>query len=139
MAERVLQHVAIIPAGTTIAAPVTVALGFDDWDVEAIDLEVPPGPSGCMGFYLANNGQPWIPRAQNEWIVWDDHKERFTPTGYPTGTGWQLVGYNVGKYDHAVICRFHVNPTASPAGPAEQLPVLTFVEHDVKPAPIVTL
>ena len=131
MAERVLQHITTIPAGTTAADPTVDELGFDNWDVERIDLQVPPGPLGCMGFYLANNGMPWIPRALGEWIVWDDHRETFYPTGYPTGAGWQLVGYNTGTFPHVVICRFHVNPVAvgEPAG--VELPRITFIEHGV--------
>lgn len=139
MAERILQHVTTIPAGTPDTAPWVEALGFHDWDVERIDLIVPPGPAGTMGFYLANNGQPWVPRALNEWLVFDDHQLRIDPTGYPTGTGWQIVGYNDGKYDHDVITLFHVNPiTVGPSGPPD-LPVLTFIERDVKPHSPVTL
>jgi hypothetical protein len=75
VAERVLQHTATIPAGTPASAPVTVAVPFDNWEIEQIDLEVPAGPSGTMGFYLANNGMPWIPRTPGEWLIWDDHWE----------------------------------------------------------------
>lgn len=138
MAERVLQFTATIPAEGDPTTPVTVAMPFDGWEVEAIDLEVPPGPAGTLGFYLANNGQPWIPRSSGEWIVWDDRHERFPVDGYPTASGWEIVGYNVGEYDHVVVCRFHVNPISLP-GPPPAPYVLTFVEHDVRPLPVVTL
>ena len=131
MAERVLQATATVPAGTAATAPHTVALPFDNWEVEAIDLEVPPGPAGNLGFYLANNGQPWIPRSPGEWLVWDDHKSRFMPTGYPTASGWEIVGYNTGAYAHAVVVRFHVNPVTAAAPAAFDLPVITFVERDI--------
>jgi hypothetical protein len=139
VAERVLQHVTTIPAGTPDTAPWVEALGFHDWDVERIDLIVPPGPAGTMGFYLANNGVPWVPRALNEWLVFDDRELIVVPTGYPTGTGWQIVGYNDGKYDHDVIALFHVNAIDVAARQTVDLPVLTFIEHDVKPLPVVTL
>lgn len=135
MAERVLQHVTTIPAGTPVASPWVEQLGFTDWEVERIDLIVPPGPAGTMGFYLANNGIPWVPRALSEWLVFDDHKLEVTPTGYPTGTGWEIVGYNLGAFDHDVIALFHVNPIPSPGERQANLPVLTFVETDVTPAP----
>lgn len=129
MAERVLQHTAVINAGTAVAHPMTVALPFDGWEIEAIDLEVPPGPTLAMGFQLANNGVPWIPRSPGEWLTWDDHWERFTPDGYPSAGGWQVIGWNVGQYNHAVFVRFHVNPVrvGPPAGANPT--VLTFVEH----------
>lgn len=110
---------------------------FDGWDIESIDLEVHAGPSGVMGFQLANNGQPWIPRSPGEFLVWDDRIETFTPTGYPTGGGWQVIAYNVGQHDHDVVVRFNVNPVET-AGPASAPYVLTFVEHGVHlPAPLV--
>lgn len=138
MAERVLQATASIPAGTPLSAPAVVSLPFDNWEVERIDLEVHAGPNLCLGFYLANNGQPWIPRTPGQWLTWDDRVESFTPTGYPTASGWQIVGYNVGQYAHAVVVRFHVNPVTVAARDAVQPIVLTFVEHDVKhPDPVV--
>lgn len=137
MAERVLQSTAVINAGTPFAAPMTVALPFDGWDIEQIDLEVPPGPTGALGFQLANNGRPWIPRSPGEWLTWDDHAESFIPTGYPSGGGWQVIGWNVGAYNHAVVVRFHVNPVEPPAASVAQPVVLTFVEHDVPPRTVV--
>lgn len=138
MARQVLQSTATIPAGTPINAPVTVDLGFTEFDIERIDLEVPPGPSGCMGFVLANNGVPWIPQQGFDWIIWDDHSEGFNTTDYPTGAGWEVIGYNVGQYDHNVIVRFHVNPVEQPA-PGITPYVLTFIERGVPPREIVTL
>lgn len=138
MAERVLQHTVTIPGGTPLAAPVTVALPFDNWELELVELEVPPGPNGALGFVLANNGHPWIPRSVGEWLVWDDKIQAYVPTGYPTAGGWQIVGYNTGTYDHDVITRFHVNPLSGPAA-ATDLPFLTFVEHGVNAREVVVL
>lgn len=137
MAERVLQATVTLPTQVSHSNDVTVALPIGDWDIEAIDLEVPPGPAGVMGFYLANNGVPWIPRTSGEYIVWDDHSERFHATNYPTGGGWQVVGHNNGDNDHVVVVRFHVNAIPSPAAlPAPY--IITFVEHDISPtAPFV--
>jgi hypothetical protein len=104
---------------------------FDNWEVERIDLEVPAGPSGAMGFVLANNGVPWIPRSPGEWLVWDDHSEAFPVTGYPTASGWQIVGYNVGFDSHVVVCRFHVNAIQVGSDQSVPLPAITFIERDV--------
>ena len=138
VAEQVQQFVATIPAGTAQATPHTVPLVLDNWDIESIDLEVPPGPAGTMGFRLENNGVPWLPRTPGTFLVWDDHQQTAYPTNYPTASGWAIVGYNVGAYDHAVTVRFHVNPpgVAAPAAPAV---ALTFVASDVPPLPVVVL
>jgi hypothetical protein len=139
MAERVLQLTATIPAGTAIATPYTATTEIDNWEIEAITLAVPPGPSGLVGFYLANNGQPWIPRTPGEWLIWDDHVETFTPTGYPNASGWEITGYNLGQYDHAVTARFHVNAIDLAADQPQDLPYLTFIERDVPARDVVTL
>lgn len=138
MAERVLLYVATIPAGTSQSAPHTVPFDLDNWSIERIDLEVPAGPSGCMGFYLANNGRPWVPRNPNAWLVWDDHSESIVPTGYPSASGWGVTGYNVGQYDHAVNVRFHVSPLQAAAA-GQDFPVLTFVETVGEPTGEVVL
>lgn len=138
MAERVLQQTVTIPADT--AADTVYPLAFDGWQVEAIDLEVPAGPAGNLAFYLANNGRPWIPRTPGEYLIWDDRAERFPATDYPSAGGWQVIGSNVGEYDHPVVVRFHVNPLAGPAATVTPAPfVLTLVEHGVKPRESVTL
>ena len=138
MAEQVLQYVATIAAGTLETAPATIPLDLDNWEIEAIDLQVPPGPSGTMGFRLENNGVPWLPRTPGTFLVWDDHQQTAYPTGYPNASGWAVVGYNVGVYDHAVTVRFHVNPPSDPA-PAVPAVALTFVSSDVPPLPEVVL
>jgi hypothetical protein len=106
---RVLPFTAVIPAGTLITTPVSIPLALDGWVVERFDLEVPPGPSGLMGFQLYNNGVAWIPYGRGNWIVWDDNTESYYLDDQPTAGGWAVVGYNIGNYDHSVTIRAHVN------------------------------
>lgn len=88
---------------------------MDGWQIERIDLEVPPGPSFQMGFQLYNNGVAWIPYGGSEWLIWDDARDSYYLTDQPTASGWEIVGYNDGYYDHSLTVRFHVNPlTSSP-------------------------
>jgi hypothetical protein len=138
MAERVLVFIATIPAGTAKTAPTTVNFDLDGWEIESVDLEVPPGPAGTMGFYLANNGQPWIPRQAGTWLIWDDQQRSYPASGYPNASGWGITGYNVGAYDHAVTATFHVQPIATPT-PDSGRGTLILVERDVPPRPVVIL
>lgn len=138
MAYRVLQYAATIPAGTLETAPVTVTFDLDNWTIEQIDLEVPPGPAGLMGFYVDNNGVQWIPASPGQFLVWDDVQQSWPFTDQPDASGWSVVGYNLGTYDHQVIVRFHVNPTVvAPAAPS--VPVVTFVTSAVPAGQPVTL
>lgn len=132
MAYRILPFAVIIPAGTPATAPATIDLDLDNWQVEALDLEVPPGPAGLMGFQVFNNGVAWVPYGSDEWLVWDDVKERYQLTDQPNASGWAVVGYNIGTYDHAVILRFHVNPVTN----SQTVPVVPTVTI-VNPPPAV--
>jgi hypothetical protein len=138
MALRVLQFQSIIPAGTPSTAPVTLPLGIDNWQLEQIDLEVPAGPAGLMGFAVFNNGVQWIPFTPGAWLIWDDAMQSWPMVDQPNASGWAIVGYNTGVYDHPVTSRLHVNLPDSQS--QQQLPpVVTFVSSDAPASPAVTL
>lgn len=136
MAFRVFQYVAVIPAGTLPTAPATTHITLDNWVIESIDLEVLPGPSGLMGFYVANNSVQWIPQSPGTWLVWDDVQMNWPMSDQPDGSGWAIVGYNTGTYDHSVTARFHVNQPAQPTVPP---PTFTIITSDLPARPVVTL
>lgn len=137
MAYRILPFTSTIPASTPVSTPVTIPLALDNWLIEQIDLEVPPGPAGLMGFQVFNNGVAWIPYGGGQWIIWDDHSEQYPLTDQPTGSGWAIVGYNLGAYDHAVTTRWHVNPTTAPGAGTVTPPAITVITTPVPQAPVV--
>jgi hypothetical protein len=114
VAIEVYQQTVSIPANTLKTALYVSTLALGLWDIESIDLEVPPGPAGLMGFYLAISGQQWIPHSAGEFIVWDDTKDSWNLSGQPTSTSWELHGYNTDQYPHEVVVRFHVNLIPTP-------------------------
>lgn len=138
MAYRVLQFQSTIPAGTPIASPVSIALPIDNWEIEAVDLEVPPGPAGLMGFAIFNNNVQWIPYGAGEWIVWDDVQQSWPISGQPNASGWSILGYNLGNWPHSVYTRWHVNPVTQAQPSAQSAPPITIVSSPPPPN-IVTL
>ena len=112
MAHTVWSYAATIPAGTAKASPATIELDLADQVVLSIDLEVPPGPLGAMGFAIYHSGTPILPRQLAEWFVWDDHYATWTLNDVPSGGGWSVVGYNTGQYDHTLYATFHTDPVA---------------------------
>ncbi len=118
MAIRVLPFTVTIPAGTLPAAPYTQDLDLANWVIEQIVLEVPPGPAGLMGFQVYNNGVAWLPYGGDQWLVWDDVQQSWPLTDQPNASGWAIVGYNAGFYDHSVTVRMHVDTPGSPASTA---------------------
>ena len=136
MAQEVHQFTATIPANTPTTALFTSTIPIQGYEIESIDLEVPPGPAGLMGFYLARSGQQWLPFEAGEFLVWDDRFDSWYLSDQPSGVGWEIVGYNLDTYDHSVVARFHVNsPSVSISSSA---PALTILQGGA-PTPVVTL
>lgn len=138
MAIRVLPFTALIPAGTLAANPVKVPINLDGWVLQRLDLEVPPGPAGLMGFQVFNNGVAFIPYGAGQWFVWDDVKETYYLDDQPTASGWAIVGYNDGAYDHTVTVRCHVIPAQAQA-PTDPPVVQLNIQTSAPPADVVTL
>lgn len=125
MAAEVHQFTATIPAGTPKSSLAVVEMPLPLYEIESVDIEVPPGPSGLMGFYLALSGQQWIPWEAGEFLVWDDRFDSWMLNDQPTSSGWEVHGYNLDSYDHDVVVRFHLNVVGPPAFVAA--PSITFL------------
>lgn len=138
MALRVLPFTVTIPAGTPSTAPVTIPLALDNWELESLDLEVPPGPAGLMGFQVLNNGVAIYPYGPGQWFVWDDVIEHYSLQDQPNASGWAVLGYNTGFFNHAVILRFHVNPPST-AAQQTATPTVTIVSGAIDSSASVVL
>lgn len=124
MADRVEVFDVTVPAGTAKASPQTTALSFLDGEVTEVEVVIPPGPHGLVGFQLAYGGGQLIPRTAGAFIVADDEVIRWPVESYPTGGRWSLIAYNTGVYAHTLEVRFLVNELQTRAGaPAQVTPV----------------
>lgn len=116
MASEVRHYTITVPAGTPPDAGWTASLDMPPRIVREIEIIVPPGPRGTVGFALGSSGQAVIPRQQGEWIVTDNEQIRWPlETGIDSG-GWQLYGYNTGVYPHTLYIRFLVDPVTDKTG-----------------------
>jgi hypothetical protein len=109
VANRIEPKQVTIPAGTAIATPATTNLTFNRGNVIRIEIKVPPGPSGLMGFMIGHSGGIVIPYDGSTWLVLDDDNLDWPVVGFPTGSAWFLRGYNTGLYTHTVYLRFHID------------------------------
>lgn len=115
MAREVRAFDVTIPAGTTADAPYTTEFAMPTRTVIAINVRVPPGPSGTMGFAVDCSGTPIIPLAGTDWITTDNEVIDWPLTDYIDSGAWGLRGYNTGSYDHTVYLRFLLNPPGTTA------------------------
>ena len=137
MAAEIHGFTAVIPANTPKSALAVIDLPLNNFEIESIDVEVPPGPAGLMGFYLAISGQQWIPWEMGEFLIWDDREKSWPLNDQPTSEGWEVHGYNLDAYDHEVVVRFHVNVPPSPL--VTTGPSVTFITTNVTTPSLVTL
>lgn len=132
MARDTFAFSVTVPAGTPVADPLVTDLLFPEGDVTRIDLMVPPGPRGVLGFYLARSGQQVVPHQAGQWLIWDDRSQSLTFSDLPMAGGWQLVAYNTGQYDHTPEVTFHTDPIPKrETGRFRANPPLVFVEKDL--------
>lgn len=125
MASIIRQFTVTVPANTPKATPVTLPIAFPSEQTDTLEIEVPVGPYGLMGFYLAMSGQQIIPFESGEFIVWNGVEKSWPLNNYPTSGAWSLVGYNLSTVnDHDVFVRFHNNPVGEPSQPVVNITIV---------------
>jgi hypothetical protein len=100
---------ATIPAGTLQSAPGLFDMSFPTRVVDEIQVFVPSGPNGTVGFAFANAGTKVIPYNQGGFIVANNEVIPIVLTHQVTSGSWQLVGYNNGAFDHTIFVRFYLS------------------------------
>lgn len=109
MATRIEAFEVIVPAATAEATPADTDLDMIPGRVESLQVMIPPGPSGLVGFAFVLSGQQVIPfkdglfiKADNETITWD--LERFPEVGT-----WTVRAFNTDVYDHTLFIRMSMD------------------------------
>ena len=109
MTERIEGPRALLAGGFAANTLQTKPLSFTEGIVTQIDVIVPPGPSGLVGFYIAHSGTQVIPYEVGQFIIVDDVHMLWPIGGLPTGEKWTLVGYNNDIYPHTIQTIFHID------------------------------
>lgn len=124
MADRIELFEVTVPAATLQAAPTTTALTFQDGAVSAIEVVVPPGPSGLLGFQIWFSGQRVIPFRNNTFFKTDNEIIKWPIQGFPTTGRWQFVAYNIDVYAHTLQVRMLVDEVSrAPAALPPLVPI----------------
>lgn len=126
MAQEIRDFQVLIPAGTAVDSPVTVDMAMPPRIVDQINIRIPPGPNGLMGFRLSSGGIPFLPSNSGAWVIANDEPIQWPLTGQITSGAWELQGYNLGQYDHTVYVKFLLSLVNSAAAgvPAQPLAVV---------------
>ena len=112
MSVSIFEFQVTVPAGTTVASHWSQAMTFPVSDVVEVDILVPPGPRGQVGFALGSSGSQCYPYTPGTWIVTDDAKMVWQLEEAIDSGSWQLFAYNLGTYPHTIYLTFQTNPSA---------------------------
>src|SRR6266576_3535614 len=105
-------------AGTAKATPLVTSLAFPPRLVERIQVVVPPGPNGQLGFQFTTGGQQIFPVTPGKFFIASGEVVDLALTDQISSGAWQLTTYNTGQFDHTVQVRFHLNVVTATAQPA---------------------
>lgn len=108
MAREVQLFSVTIPAGTLPGAPQTTPMRMPARVVEEIEVLIPPGPRGEVGFRIGSSGVQLLPIQLGAWIVTDDEVIHWPLENQHDSGSWELVGYNTGIFAHTITVRFLV-------------------------------
>ena len=103
--DRLYYTTVTIPAGTTITSPYSVVWPLEDNELVYVDINVPPGPSGLMGFRILWAQQQVIPWGNDSWLVTDNEKIHVDCDFAMTITGLVIEGYNTDIFAHTIYIR----------------------------------
>lgn len=118
MAKRIIPVTVTTPAGTAQANPQSTAINLGSVQVNQIDILIPPGPAGFLGFYIGNGGGQYIPEGTNTFITPNNLYLSFPVDEAPDNGNWTVVSYNTGKYVHTIYLYFHCNNLDLSGGPS---------------------
>lgn len=108
MATRVEVFQITIPRFTLETSPVDTALNFLPGTVDQIQVMIPPGPSGRVGFAIFHSNQQVIPFADGEFVIADGEVLTWPIERYPVNRGWVVRAFNEDAFEHTLFFRLLV-------------------------------
>jgi len=102
MAIEIYDFTVTVPAGTPASAGFSAPLTIPARVVTQINIRVPPGPRGEVGFAIGSGGLNIVPVPAGTWIVTDNEDLVYPLDETITSGAWQLLAYNTGSFPHTL-------------------------------------
>lgn len=106
MADEIQVFQVTTPVGISADAPQVTALQMPPRTVKQIEVVVPNGCNGALGFAFGAAGQNIIPYNDDAWIIASGEKLEWQMDRQINSGAWQLQSWNIGKYPHTIYIRF---------------------------------
>lgn len=115
--SQVQSFVCTFPPGSTPTNLKTFDLTMAVFQVDWIEVDVPPGNGGALGFYIATSNQQYLPFNVGTFFTFDGISKHWDLLDQPTSGDWQLYGYNQGFWPHTVYIHFGLEVVPAPPAP----------------------
>lgn len=109
MADETYAFQVLTPVGTALASPLVTNIAMPPRTVRSIEVRIPPGPNGELGFAIGMNNVSVVPVVPNTWVVTSDEVKVWDVTLGLNSGAWQVMSYNTGIYPHTIQVIFHVD------------------------------
>lgn len=113
MATRYETPQLVVPANTPILAPVQAPLYANRAAIEQLEVLVPPGPSGLVGFAFWHSSRQVIPKIDGTWIIADGETVRIQIADLNPFPNWTIRAYNLDSYPHTLYVRVALDDTVT--------------------------
>lgn len=112
MVDRIEWFEFTIPANGVQSAPVSFPMVFAFGEVVEIDVKIPPGPAGNLGFFITAGGSQYIPRTRGSFIFPDNDYLTWPIHNAITSGSFGLTAFNTDAWPHVIQVAFQVNEIA---------------------------
>lgn len=116
MAVEIYAFDIVIPPATPRNAPVTFDLSMPARTIQSVEIVVPPGAAGNVGFRFASGGITMIPTNREGFIIPTPPLVTWPLEDQITSGAWQVIAYNTGGYSHFLQVRFLAGLLQTQAG-----------------------
>lgn len=109
MSDRIEWFPVVCQPNTFSSNPQVDNLSFPQGEVTQIDVIIPPGPAGNVGFQIAAGGSRYIPRNENTFIQADDKFIQWPIKNAINSGSWACLSFNHDIIAHTLQIGFHVD------------------------------
>jgi hypothetical protein len=107
-ASRVEVFDVIAPANTPKSAPIELPTIWAPGELVSVDVRIPDGASGLVGFQILYAHGQAIPNTPGAWIIGNDDLFTADVMGQLNGGQWGVNVYNTDRFPHSLHVRYHV-------------------------------
>lgn len=107
-ASRVEVFDVVVPASTAQAAAVETPTTFAAGELVSVDVRIPDGAAGLVGFRILYAHGQAIPTTPGAWIIGNDDLFQTDVMGQLNGGQWSILAYNLDRFQHSLHVRYFV-------------------------------